>query len=258
MRLLVLFLLIPLGLSAQYRAQRPHTNPLVADSGGQGFRYHWDMEISDEIVITNIKYGYLYNWYAATDAKNLAGTGWHVPTYTEQFTLMTYISVGGYLKETGTTYWTTPNTGATNQFNFNGRGAGGRIGLGGSFMNIKNNLYIMSTSTQTNMIKYYYLRYDMSTFTLEYSNKWCGLSVRLIKDATTLTEGQQGYYTGNDGKVYRTIAIGNPAQEWLADDLCETKYRDGTDIPEVTDGTTWAALTSGARCSYNNDESNAK
>ena len=82
-----------------------------------------------------------------------------------------------------------------------------------------------------------------------------GISIRLVKDSTSLTHGQTSHYTGNDGKVYRTICIGT--QEWLADNLCETEYRDGTPIAEVTDGTAWAALTTGARCSYNNDEDNA-
>ena len=82
-----------------------------------------------------------------------------------------------------------------------------------------------------------------------------GMSVRPVKDSTILTHGQSGTYVGNDGKVYRTICIGT--QEWLADNLCETLYRDGSPIPEVTDAATWAALTTGARCSYDNDESNA-
>ena len=80
------------------------------------------------------------------------------------------------------------------------------------------------------------------------------MSIRLIKDSTTLTHGQTGTYTGNDGKVYRTICIGT--QEWLADNLCETLYRDGSPIPEVTDNATWAALTTGALCAYNNDWNN--
>jgi uncharacterized protein (TIGR02145 family) len=79
--------------------------------------------------------------------------------------------------------------------------------------------------------------------------------VRLVKDTTTLSDGETGTYTGNDGKVYRTICIGT--QEWLADNLAETKYRNNDSIPEVTDNTAWAGLSTGARCSYDNDPSNA-
>ena len=75
-----------------------------------------------------------------------------------------------------------------------------------------------------------------------------------MKTTTSLTHGQTGTYTGNDGKIYRTICIGT--QEWLADNLCETKYRNGDSIPEVTDDSAWAALTTGAMCAYNNDWSN--
>ena len=81
-----------------------------------------------------------------------------------------------------------------------------------------------------------------------------GASIRLIKDSTTLSHGQTGTYTGNDGRVYQTICIGT--QEWLSENLMETKYRNGDAIPEVTDNTAWAALATGARCAYNNTITN--
>jgi len=74
-------------------------------------------------------------------------------------------------------------------------------------------------------------------------------------DSTTLTDGQTGTYTGNDGKIYPTVCIGT--QEWVACNIAETKYRDGSNIPEVTDNATWAALTTGALCAYENNWDNA-
>ena len=63
-------------------------------------------------------YGRLYNWYAVNDPRGLAPMGWHVPTDAEWTTLSTSLggdaAAGGAMKETGTTHWTTPNTGATN------------------------------------------------------------------------------------------------------------------------------------------------
>ena len=94
-----------------------------------------------------------------------------------------------------------------------------------------------------------------------YDERIFGLPLRAIKGSTTLTHGQTGTYTGNDGKVYRTICIGT--QEWLADNLCETKFRNGDWIPGFDGGVytpfsnaAWAALTTGALCAYNNDWSN--
>ena len=45
-------------------------------------------------------------------------------------------------------------------------------------------------------------------------------------------------------------------QGWATINLNVTTYRDGTPIPQVTDPTAWANLTTGAWCYYNNDTVN--
>ncbi len=45
-------------------------------------------------------------------------------------------------------------------------------------------------------------------------------------------------------------------QDWATINLNVTTYRDGTPIPQVTDPTQWANLTTGAWCYYNNDPVN--
>jgi uncharacterized protein (TIGR02145 family) len=45
-------------------------------------------------------------------------------------------------------------------------------------------------------------------------------------------------------------------QIWTACNLDVDKYRDGTPIPQVTDPTQWANLTTGAWCYYNNADTN--
>ena len=57
-----------------------------------------------------------------TDSRNICPAGWHVPTDEEWTTLTEYLGgvdvAGGKLKETGTTHWRNPNTGATNESGF--------------------------------------------------------------------------------------------------------------------------------------------
>ena len=50
------------------------------------------------------------------------------------------------------------------------------------------------------------------------------------------------------------VTIGT--QIWSNTNLDVTTYRDGTPIPQVTDPTQWANLTTGAWCYYNNDSAN--
>ena len=51
-----------------------------------------------------------------------------------------------------------------------------------------------------------------------------------------------------------TVLIGT--QAWTTKNLDVATYSDGTPIPQVTDPTTWANLTTGAWCYYNNDPVN--
>ncbi len=60
--------------------------------------------------------------------------------------------------------------------------------------------------------------------------------------------------TDIDGNVYQTVTICN--QTWTKSNLNVSRYRNGDVIPQVTDNTQWAALTTGAWCYYNNDPAN--
>jgi uncharacterized protein (TIGR02145 family) len=76
-------------------------------------------------------YGAIYNWYAVNTGK-LAPTGWHVPTDSEWTVLTTVLGganvAGGALKSTSTTYWLSPNIGATNSTGFSALPGGSRCG----------------------------------------------------------------------------------------------------------------------------------
>lgn len=61
--------------------------------------------------------------------------------------------------------------------------------------------------------------------------------------------------TDIDGNVYQTVKIGD--QWWMAENLKVANYRNGEEIPEVTDNSTWTSLSTGARCVYGNDANNA-
>lgn len=212
---------------------------------------------------TIINYGALYNWYAATDARKISSSNdWIIPSKANYDTLSAYLGgdlvSGGKLKETGTTYWKTPNIGADNISKFNARGTGLR-GNAGTFLLIteKCNVWASNSFSPGGVLNGYIsiLGYDIATIsTNNVQPATYGSPVRLLKTSTTLTDGETGTYTGNDGKVYRTICIGT--QEWLADNLNETKFRNGDSITLVTDNSAWAALTTEGYCYYNNLESN--
>ncbi|MBN1791843.1 MAG: PKD domain-containing protein [Bacteroidales bacterium] len=58
--------------------------------------------------------------------------------------------------------------------------------------------------------------------------------------------------TDGDNNNYPVVKIGT--QVWMAENLKTTKYKTGSDIPNVTDATEWSALTTPAYSWYDNDE----
>jgi uncharacterized protein (TIGR02145 family) len=60
-----------------------------------------------------------------------------------------------------------------------------------------------------------------------------------------------GSMTDQDGNTYKTITIGT--QEWMAENLKASHYRNGDLIPLVTNDSTWSGLSTGATCWYNID-----
>jgi len=128
-------------------------------------------------------YGVLYNWAAAVNA---CPTGWHLPSDAEWKELTDYLGetsvAGGKLKETGTTHWTSPNIGATNETGFKAL-PGGYRAKSGSFGNVGNGGSWWS-ATELNASNAWYRRmnnYDSNVFRSN-DNKGYGLSVRCVRD----------------------------------------------------------------------------
>jgi hypothetical protein len=62
--------------------------------------------------------------------------------------------------------------------------------------------------------------------------------------------------TDQDGNTYDYLTYGD--QVWTVENAEMVTYRDGTEIPQVTDATEWSNLTTGAWCYHDNDSSKGK
>ncbi len=141
-------------------------------------------------------YGKLYNWYAVfgihdtdpnTPNKILAPNGYHIASDGEVNLFSNYLGgvaiSGGKMKSTGTTLWTSPNTGASNISGFTGL-PGGYRNYDGAFFGIGNNGYWWS-STQfgASTAGFWRLNYnDRELGRYNSGNVKTGFSVRLIRD----------------------------------------------------------------------------
>ena len=131
-------------------------------------------------------YGKLYNWYAVNDSRGLAPTGWHVPS-DEEWTLLSTglggnVEAGGKIKETGTTHWTTPNTGATNSSGFTGL-PGGLRDYDGSFLSVgKDGKWWSSTEADTTSTWARFQLYYLPYFSRSSFGRLNGFSVRCLRD----------------------------------------------------------------------------
>jgi uncharacterized protein (TIGR02145 family) len=133
-------------------------------------------------------YGRLYTWFAATDSRKIAPSGWHIPSDAEWDELTLYLGgnsvAGGKMKSTGLTYWETPNTGASNTSGFSAL-PGGNRNFSGPFFDKGFHAAWWSSTVNTNGDNGNYRmihKDEIQVRTGYYADKKAGLSVRCIKD----------------------------------------------------------------------------
>ena len=160
-------------------------------------------------------YGKLYTWQAAMNGaassdsipsgvQGVCPSGWHLPSDAEWCTMENTVeagtdpgcsitgwrgtNTGGDLKETGTTHWLTPNTGATNASGFTAL-PGGQRSAGGSFFSDVSNDGLWLTATEISAttawcrsLHYSFVQVERRSVT----TKDFGISVRCVKDIDNL------------------------------------------------------------------------
>jgi len=141
-------------------------------------------------VANDSMYGKLYNWYAVADSGGLCPAGWHVPTDAEWIILTDHLGglsvAGGKMKVKGTTYWNSPNAGATNESGFGALPGGDRDYLAGQFGGINHLCYFWSsTELDQNLARRPVLYKEYEFVYRNQDPKRDGFSVRCLKDSET-------------------------------------------------------------------------
>jgi uncharacterized protein (TIGR02145 family) len=131
-------------------------------------------------------YGYLYNWYAATDNRKICPTGWHIPTELEWNSLFNSLGgilvAGGKMTYTGSSLWTGLTTIVDNSSGFTAIPGGYRSSLG-SFFGIGTVAEFWGSSVNpSNSNNAFYFYIENGGISDGYLNKAFGNSIRCLKD----------------------------------------------------------------------------
>jgi len=147
-------------------------------------------------------YGGLYQWdemmqYSTTEGiQGICPTGWHLPSDAEWCTLENYVDTGtvdcgttgwrgtdagGNLKETGTTYWNEPNTGATNSSGFTALPSGYRSPTG-DFNRLNESIYLWSSTESATSAWRRLIMYNYTQSHRNINDKTNGEGVRCLKN----------------------------------------------------------------------------
>jgi uncharacterized protein (TIGR02145 family) len=165
-----------------------------------GYEYEWPI-LSNEIGAccdyfnlpeNNVIYGKLYNWKAVNDSRNIAPSGWHVPSEAEWTILTNFLSgdsiCGGKMKAIGTLeattgLWSAPNSHASNSSGFSALPGGSCNGDFGFYMQLGYWAYFWS-STSINSIEAmgYYISFHQGNMIKHADNKNSAYSVRCIRN----------------------------------------------------------------------------
>lgn len=101
----------------------------------------------------------------------------------------------------------------------------------------------------------------IASFEINFGGQNCSLNI-FVNSASTISatcgainvhnpDQTYGSLTDQEGNVYKTIIIGS--QEWMAENLKTSTFRNGDPIANEADGNLWVGLLTGAWCYYNND-----
>jgi len=150
-------------------------------------------------------YGLLYNWYAAADNRNIAPSGWHVPSRQEWNRASDWLIANGYNYDAttsgnkiaksiaGNSSWAASatagapgnNQAANNSSGFTAYASGLRYGISGVFGAMSASSLFWTSTLNTDVESYYQGLFYGYTFLGDYvtGNKY-GMAVRLIRDDT--------------------------------------------------------------------------
>ena len=192
-------------------------------SDSSAISYTWSYNHSDSMAGI---YGRLYSWDAAmhgaaasnsipSGVQGVCPEGWHLPSSAEWGILIDFyggeMEAGAMLKESDTTHWTPPNTGATNKSGFAalpggswGESGGGLIGESGFWWTSRNDygyVYIVVMGNETPYA------FQMGEYIAPGDNSG-GYSVRCLKN-TVATQ-----IALND-KFQPFSMYPNPATDWI-------------------------------------------
>ncbi|MCK9412028.1 MAG: fibrobacter succinogenes major paralogous domain-containing protein [Prolixibacteraceae bacterium] len=109
----------------------------------------------------------------------------------------------------------------------------------------------IGTGSESFTIKIKGLSPGTTYYVRSYATNSTGTGYGDQKSFQTFNETLNEIITDSDGNRYHSVTIGT--QVWMVENLRTTKYRDGTPLPNVTDGNSWGTLTTGAYCWCNND-----
>jgi uncharacterized protein (TIGR02145 family) len=165
----------------------PNISDNTAWSGLSNGAYCW---YNNNLVTYKDTYCALYNWYTLSSGI-LCPTGWHAPSDAEWHQLILFLDpgaplsnpesliAGNKLKESGTTHWQSPNSGATNESGFTALPAGSRD-INGAFSRIGTSGFWWGSDNSTAW--YRDLDYNYAGVIRVSPNNKNGLSVRCIKN----------------------------------------------------------------------------
>ena len=223
-------------------------------------------------------FGHLYNWYAATDSRNIAPAGWHVPSEAEWSTLENYL-INNRFNYDGTTlnnkiaksiaantYWKSSTTAgapgnnltSNNSTGFSALPGGGRYGVNtGEFFSLNVGSFWWSSTQFSDIEAWYKAIFYGYSFMGDYGDyKKYGYSIRCVKSdlpviattaatsitSTSVVSGGNITFDGNDPIISRGLCwntTGNPT-------ITDNKTNEGagagafsSNITGLTPGTTY-------------------